>query len=143
MEVTKFRFWSNKQKKWVFPRMWCEGNGILRVYDEEDANIEINQFTGLKDKRGREIYEGDIVEIDRYDSFKKFSKGIVFYWEEKAKFGMKSLHKFEKEYKDFYKDLFPIFDDNSVFIDFDYWLPERVLGNIFENPELYDPKDLE
>ena len=73
------------------------------------------QFTGLYDKNGKEIYEGDIFEIDDY------TNGVVVYFEGEGTFGIRC------------KD-----DEDEWNEPFSYYCFDRmeVLGNECENPEL-------
>jgi hypothetical protein len=70
------------------------------------------QYTGLHDKNGREIYEGDIVEIHHGYSI---PSGVVYWNEDIAGFGVKN-------------DLY----HNYVELD----TVKEVIGNIYENKEL-------
>ena len=81
MREIKFRVWSEGRKKWLNECMF--GMEVKGAYDfSSDAsmrynyktNVIIEQFTGLTDKNGVEIYEGDIVKKDD-DKFTKH--GVV------------------------------------------------------------------
>ena len=67
MRELKFRVWSEEDKKYrtdcdVF-RLFHGNTGCPAIiYNDEGDRFDIEQYTGLKDKNGKEIYEGDIAE---------------------------------------------------------------------------------
>lgn len=130
MREIKFRGQRIDNGKWVYGYLfydfdctdkyapfinWKDNSYLGGIGEEEIEEEGIGQYTGLKDKNGKEIYEGDIVKIIVNNNIEKTC--VVEY--KNGIFGVM----FSKQAE---LTAFPHFC-NTTF---------EVIGNIYENPEL-------
>lgn len=112
------------------------GDGNIWIIDEDDVagewivnnDLNLMQSTRLKDLNGIEIFEGDILEVTDKHSWLE----VVSYSQEKAMFVTEEIN---REFKVPESPLYDLLD--STFLKF------KVIGNIYENPELLEEQEVE
>ena len=121
--IPKFRAWLKKEQKmdneidhisWLEDELYCIGDGITYMVLAED--LVLMQSTGLKDKNGQEIFEGDILKSNKYITSVFYERGaycVKFRRNANVMVTMNVISFIEK-----YKT--------------------KVIGNIYENPELLE-----
>ena len=128
MREIKFRAWLKKEKKMVnvetlfigINRL-CFGNSKTEdLFFRDFEEVELMQYTGLKDKNGKEIYEGDIVLI-KLDETSTWYKTVVGF-----KKGAFIANLIDKE------DYVYIFHHGFTGDDFE------IIGNVYENKNLLE-----
>lgn len=119
MREIKFRVWDKRHKFFVTEPKRFQLNkwglsyfGGISEYHQKNSYI-LQEYTGLKDKNGNEIYEGDIMSQSIFTNFKRHDV------------------RFERGYFCLY--CLPL----ANYIKFSCEHVEaEVIGNIYENPEL-------
>ena len=133
MREIKFRAWLKEEKKMVNVKTMDFTDKTIRCLKKNEFinayllrrvsfdDVELMQYTGLKDKNGKEIYEGDIIKYKfPYDIRLKHISPVKFL-ETEASFGI----------KDRYENEIPLYtiSANNYF---------EVIGNIYENKNLLE-----
>ena len=149
MDLLRFRAWLKKEQKmdnyidhisWLEDELYCIGDGITYMVLAED--LVLMQSTGLKDKNGKEIFEGDILKFN--DEWNEYChEGYVDGSVEGINFvevvrGEACFEFGKTKYPD--SSLFILMEDEHLnfkdFIkseDFEF----EIVGNVYENSELY------
>ena len=126
----KFRAWHNELgRMMLIKNMWFQDSRIEEL-ELNDAimndyitvspdEIELMQSTGLKDKNGKEIFEGDILKSNKYITSVFYERGAY-------------CVKFRRN---------PNTTVTMNVISFIEKYKTKIVGNIYENPELLEVKE--
>lgn len=129
MRTIKFRGRKINSGQWLYGDLMHDNVGGSYIYPIDAENLykenavipdTVGQFTGLLDKNGKEIYEGDIIGCHHPEI-----KHLIFYNEKQGRF-MAALN------GDIENDFIGVCG-----IDDRRWMASKeVIGNIHDNPEL-------
>ena len=119
MREIKFRAWDKENKVMINAIFVGLGKvyGMTKTFkpSKELEDVILMQYTGLKDKNGKEIYEGDVVKGEWDVVEEIYVSDVQFYG------GAFRVHK------------------TGLPLEYGYMRREcEVIGNIYENPELLD-----
>ena len=163
MREIKFRVWDNKYKymnckvivgiygnwedvkddeNYTACSMWIEPKNVdykcephWTHFEPYHKDIVLMQYTGLKDKNGKEIYEGDIVQAHfKKGSWKYNDKNYYGYRNGKIVYCVDGFILYIEGYKEKIYPLSAFGNNNNDIADLE------VIGNIYDNPELLEEK---
>lgn len=124
--IPRFRAWDKEFKEMVQVDALVFDEQIIKttykngnVVKEDLKNYVLMQSTGLKDKNGKEIFEGDILKVTSLSSWLE----VVSFNKDKAMFVSKETKREIEE-----TPLYDLFNTDIFEVE--------IIGNIHTNPEL-------
>lgn len=132
---TKFRAWYENKLHYNVSKM-CHGlywdkTGDFNIFAFKNPQNKLMQYTGLKDKNNKEIYEGDIVE----------SSGSMVFSNPNVPAGLiRIVKKLHSGFTLVTNNDFEIPNIISNISNYTFWNTQRdwtIIGNIYDNPELF------
>ena len=132
MEDIKFRAWDEENEQMVevaeinfrTKRISYGDNGSYVLYFKE---AKLLQFTGIRDKKGNDIYEGDILEVHHYRDDENGCSGTET---------LLGLVTFKNGA--FVADFEPWGYELDFLLSSEIILSNTIMGNEFQNPELLE-----
>lgn len=137
MRQIKFRGKSLRDGEWFYGNLYAldtKGNTHIMTLERGCLVIDpdtVGQYTGLHDRKDREIYEGDILFVEFAD--KSGGNQLVGWNEETASWGIMNTYEYQSLAEG---DAWPEFKNHTLLAFLKHAIVCEVVGNIHDNPEL-------